>query len=87
MPCNQAGVDDDPADTLTFSENHIGGYTIHDANATYNLADYDMSFTLGIENLLDKSPPLSTQAFANSYEAGLYDGSGRYYWFRVNKLF
>jgi outer membrane receptor protein involved in Fe transport len=71
----------------TLDARHVGGYTVHDANVSYHLADYDMSFSLGIENLFDREPPLSANAFANSYEGGLYDGSGRYYWFRVNKRF
>lgn len=84
--CNLVGSGD-AADTDTYDQNHIGGTTIHDASVAYHLADYDMSFSLGIENLFDKTPPISTQAFANSYEAGLYDGAGRYYWFSVNKRF
>ena len=71
----------------TLDARHVGGYTVHDANVSYHLADYDMSFSLGIENLFDREPPLSANAFANSYEGGLYDGSGRYYWVRVNKRF
>ncbi len=84
--CNLVGSGD-VADTDTWNENHIGGTTIHDASVSYHLSDYDTSFTLGIENLWDKTPPISTTAFANSYESGYYDGAGRYFWLSVNKRF
>ncbi len=84
--CNRVG-DGDVNDTDTYEQNYIGGYTVHDANVTYHLADYDMNFSVGIENLFDKTPPISTQAFANSYNAGLYDGAGRFWWVRVSKRF
>ena len=70
----------------TLDARHVGGYTIHDANVTYSLADYDTTFSFGIENLFDRTPPLSANS-TNSYEAGLYDGAGRFYWLRVNKRF
>jgi outer membrane receptor protein involved in Fe transport len=71
----------------TLDARHVGGYTVHDVNVTYNLADYDMSFSVGIENLFDRDPSLSNNAFANSYDPGLYDGAGRYYWIKVDKRF
>jgi len=85
---NYNGADGTPANPDgDLDRRSIAGYTIHDANVTYNLADYDMSFSVGIENLFDRAPPLSVNAFANSYQSGLYDGAGRFYWLRVNKRF
>jgi outer membrane receptor protein involved in Fe transport len=66
---------------------HIGGLVYHDVNVSYHLADYDTTFSFGIENLFDKLPPVSIGASNNSYEVGLYDGVGRYWWMSVNKRF
>lgn len=94
LVCNKpGGLSSNPGSTapaddpIRFDQNSIGGYTIHDLNTTYHLADYDVRLTLGIENLFNRTPPLSTQAAANSYETGLFSGAGRFYWFRVNKRF
>ncbi len=65
----------------------IGAVTYHDLNATYHLAEYDTSFTLGIENMFDKQPPLSANAFANSFDPFTYDGIGRYFYMTVVKRF
>ncbi len=66
---------------------HIGGVTYHDLQTQYHLADYDTTFTLGIQNLFDKTPPLSSLAFANSFNSSYYDGAGQRWYFSVSKRF
>ncbi len=65
----------------------VGGQTIHDVNVTYHLTDWDASVTLGIENIFDKDPSLSNQAFANSYESNFNSGVGRFWYLQVRKRF
>ena len=66
---------------------HIGGVTYHDIQGQYHLADYDTTFTLGVQNLFDKTPPLSALAFANSFNSSYYDGAGQRWYFSVAKRF
>jgi outer membrane receptor protein involved in Fe transport len=66
---------------------HIGSVTYHDIQGQYHLADYDTTFTLGIQNLFDKTPPLSPTAFANSFNSSYYDGAGQRWYFSVSKRF
>jgi len=67
----------------TLDGRHIGATTYHDAQVSYHFADYDTRVSFGIDNLFDKNPPLSTQAFANSYSARDYRTPGRFPYVRV----
>jgi outer membrane receptor protein involved in Fe transport len=66
---------------------HTGGVTYHDIQGQYHLADYDTTFTLGVQNMFDKTPPLSSLAFANSFNSSYYDGAGQRWYFSVAKRF
>ncbi len=61
----------------------IGGATYHDAQVSYHLSEYDTRFTLGVQNIGDKGPPLSVQAFANSFNAADHRVPGRFPYVRV----
>jgi iron complex outermembrane receptor protein len=69
------------------SQNALGATTYHNAQVSYHLSDWDTRFTFGIQNIGDKSPPLSSQAFANSFDATTYEVPGRFPYFRVSKTF
>ena len=62
---------------------HIGATTYHDAQVSYHLSEFDTRLTLGVQNLFDKGPPLSTTAFANSFNAADYRVPGRFPYVRV----
>ena len=77
------------ASSINSSNNrrHVGGTTFHDLNFEYDWKQYDSKIMLGIENVFDKTPPLSSTADANSYLTHIYNGTGRYYWLRFSKDF
>ncbi len=82
---NADGTPSNPDGNL--DRRHVGGVTYHDIQTQYHLADYDTTFTLGIQNLFDKTPPLSALAFANSFSPSYYDGVGQRWYFSVSKRF
>jgi iron complex outermembrane recepter protein len=66
--------------------NHIGAVTYHDVSASYHADSMNTDFTLGIRNLFGKNPPISTQAFANSY-LPTYDTPGQFFYARIGVKF
>ncbi len=76
-----------PRSGSSWGENKLGTVVYHDIQASYFLDMYDMRFTLGVNNVFDKVPPISTQAFANSFDASLYDPTGRFFYGRVSVKF
>jgi iron complex outermembrane receptor protein len=56
----------------------VDSYTQVDMQGTYFMED--ASVTVGLRNIFDKNPPLSTEASGNWpwYDQGLYDNMGRY---------
>jgi len=88
----ECGISHNDADTWSCSdlendENQIGTVVYHDIQASYFLEEYDMRFSVGVNNVFDKIPPISTQAFANSFDASLYDPTGRFFYGRVSVKF
>jgi len=86
------GISNNDADTWECSDveggtNQLDTIIYHDIQASYFLSDYDTRLTFGIQNLLDKEPPISTQPFANSFDGSLYDGVGRFMYGRVTVKF
>jgi len=66
-----------------FNQRKIGAVTFHDVQASYHLSEYDTRLTIGVQNIFDKGPPLSTSAFANSYSSADYRTPGRFPYVRV----
>jgi outer membrane receptor protein involved in Fe transport len=75
--CNSADNDGN------FTERYIGATTYHDVQVSYHLSDYDTRLTFGVQNLSDKGPPISTAAFANSFDAANYRVPGRFPYVRM----
>ncbi len=76
-----------PSDLIEYHDRrHVGGYTIHDINIKYEFPEFKTNIILGVENIFDKTPPLSSVA-NNSYNTSLYNGTGRFYWLRLSKQF
>jgi iron complex outermembrane receptor protein len=67
------------------AENHIGATTYHDVSAYWN-APWNAKITLGVNNLFDKNPPRSVQAFANSFDPQ-YEVPGQFYYMRYTQKF
>jgi len=76
-----------PCSDVANSQNALGATTYHNVQVSYHLSDWDTRFTFGIQNIGDKKPPLSAQAFANSFDATTYEVPGRFPYFRVSKTF
>jgi iron complex outermembrane receptor protein len=80
---------DDPstpiADAIPAAQNHIGATTYHDVSAYWN-APWNAKITVGINNLFDKEPPRSVQAFANSFDPQ-YEVPGQFYYMRYTQKF
>jgi len=68
-------------------QNHLGTTVYHDVQASYTISSWNTTFTLGINNLFDKAPPISRTAFANSYLPVYYRTPGRFFYGRVEVHF
>ena len=76
----------DSNQSTVFNKRHAAGAAFQDINLSYTLSQFQTSVTLGIENIFDKTPPLSVNS-TNSYQTYLYNGTGRFYWLRISKEF
>ena len=70
----------------TFSGiNSLGSTTYHDVQVSYHWEDW--RFTIGVDNITEKDPPVCTGCFANSYDPSVYRVPGRFPYLRVSKSF
>ncbi len=76
-----------PGSPVRHDRRHVGGSSFQDINFKYTFSEFNANIIIGVENVFDKTPPLSSSAVANSYNTSLYNGTGRYYWLRFNKQF
>ena len=67
------------------ARNHVGAVTYHDASVYWN-APWNAKVTIGVNNLFDKDPPRSVDAFANSFDPQ-YEVPGRFMYFRYSQKF
>ncbi|MGQ0798874.1 MAG: hypothetical protein ACT4NL_02020, partial [Pseudomarimonas sp.] len=65
--------------------NQLGGTTYTHMQGSWS-APWNAKVTLGVRNLFDKDPPLSSNAFANTYDAQ-YLIPGRFYYFSYEQNF
>lgn len=77
------GFCSDPTDNL----NAIGTTIYHDVQASYNLSSWNTTFTLGVQNLFDKQPPIAGTAFANSFFPTFYRVPGRFFYGKATVRF
>ncbi len=73
--------------SVASGQNHIGTTVYSDIQASYTVASWNTTFTLGVNNLFDKEPPISRTAFANSYLPVYYDTPGRFIYGRISVRF
>lgn len=90
--CNDPVYEDAATSLLAFddtgnplSQNKIGSTTYHDISGFWN-SPWNARVTLGINNVLDKDPPVAYSAFANSFDAQ-YEVPGRFYYLRYSQKF
>ncbi len=68
--------------------NHLGTTVYNDVQGSYTVSSWNTTFTLGIQNLFDKSPPIAATAFGNSFfPSGGYRIPGRFFYGRVTVNF
>ena len=65
----------DPAltDDVDDSTNEIPSTIYHNVQFGYSIPQWNADLTVGVNNVLDKDPPLSQAAFANGFAATLYE--------------
>jgi iron complex outermembrane receptor protein len=74
----------DNADNL----NELGTTVYNDVQGSYTVSSWNTTFTVGIQNLFDKSPPIASTAFGNSFfPSGGYRTPGRFFYGRVTVNF
>ena len=68
---------------------NYGSYMYHALQLGYDMADANIRFDLGVDNLFDKQPPLLYQnnALNANTDVSTYDTIGRYYWMRATYRF
>lgn len=69
------------------AQNELDATWYHNVQITRHWADGNLSTTMGVNNLLNQIPPVSTQAFANSFDPTLYEVPGRMIYLRVRAAF
>jgi iron complex outermembrane recepter protein len=67
------------------STNVLDDTFTHDVQFAYNnqINGWDTTWSVGIQNLLDQDPPACTSCDLNGYDPGVYQGQGRFGYFRV----
>jgi iron complex outermembrane receptor protein len=76
---------DTPDGPVNAAQNRLGGATYHDATV-YWKAPWNAKITLGVNNITDKTPPVSYSTFANSFDPQ-YDVPGRFMYLQYNQKF
>jgi iron complex outermembrane recepter protein len=67
--------------------NRLGSVTYHDVRVSYHFDRLDFAnarFTLGVNNLFDRDPPVSTAAFSNSFDASQHRMPGQFFYGRLH---
>ncbi|MFT5451796.1 MAG: iron complex outermembrane receptor protein [Enterobacterales bacterium] len=87
--CYLAGAFDDRelCNMVESEENKLASTTYHDMQVSYNFESYSTRLVFGINNIGDKAPPFSVQAFANSFDPSTYDVPGRVFYLRMMASF
>lgn len=66
-------------------QNRLPSTTYHDVQVRYELP-WNGTVTVGVNNVFDKDPPVSYQAFANSFDSQ-YDTPGQFYYMEYRQRF
>ena len=66
-------------------QNRLPSTTYHDVQVRYDLP-WNSTVAIGVNNVFDKDPPISFQAFANSFDTQ-YDTPGQFYYMEYRQRF
>ena len=72
---------------VTVGDNRLGTTVYSNLQASYTVSSWNTTFSLGVRNMFNKQPPISRDAFANSYVPNYYDVPGRFFYGRVSVRF
>lgn len=75
------------ANASNLGVNELGTTIYHDVQVSYNLQSWNTTFTLGVNNVFQKNPPISMTAFINNYLWYYYRIPGRFVYARVQVQF
>lgn len=78
-------VDNEAGNPVAAPENYIPSVTYNDASVFWN-SPWNARITLGVNNILDRDPPVSVSTFANSFDPQ-YEIPGRFYYMRYTQRF
>ena len=83
---NEAFEDQSTGEVL---QRKMSGRTYHDLQAAYELelANASATLVLGIDNLFDRDPPFSLDAFNDNTDVRTFDTVGRYFYLKVATRF
>lgn len=65
----------------------VDGRIYHDMQLAYNMERIQTSLILGVDNLLDKDPPLSLDGFNDNTDVRTFDTVGRFIYLKFTRLF
>ena len=85
--CGQPGPINPAGNAYKYGINHDGATIYHDIQGTYAMDSWGMTFTVGIRNLFDKVPPISSVQELNSFDPTLYDVPGQFFYGRIGWKF
>lgn len=68
-------------------QRRVGAYAKTDLAVGYKLDMLKTKFTVGVDNVFDKQPPLVLSGFNAGTDLRTYDGVGRFYWIRATTRF
>lgn len=72
---------------LATSTNELGTTIYNDVQGSYTYSPWNATFTVGVNNVLNKEPPISMTAFINNYIWYYYRIPGRFAYARVSIRF
>lgn len=78
-------IGDGQGGSVNAAENKIGATTYSDVTVYWN-TPWNGKVTVGVNNVFDRDPPFSVQAFANSFDPQ-YEVPGRFFYLRLNQRF
>ncbi|MBB5208898.1 TonB-dependent receptor plug domain-containing protein [Chiayiivirga flava] len=84
-----AGQDPDTGDDIIAGTNHLGSTTYHDLQLGWKAPWFQgTQFTLGVNNVFSKDPPICLSCSLNGYDASAYDlPAGRFAYVRAEMKF
>jgi outer membrane receptor protein involved in Fe transport len=84
---NAAGLCSIPAISSADAKNRLRDTVYHDVQVSYSYQPINTTFTVGVNNLLDRSPPVAYSGLADHYNPLVYRLPGRFLYGRITTRF